>query len=211
MALDVIGTGFSRTGTSSMRAALQTLGFDPCHHMEAVLSDPTRVGAWTSYSQGTPLDVESVFAGFRAQVDFPGVAVWRDLILHYPDAKVVHSIRPAESWWKSFDATVGLFLSRYRDLALPPHVVDMMLAMDVVMGERVFGGNHRDKSTAIAAYTAHNDSIIAAIPPDRLLVYDVAQGWDPLCRFLGVSVPDVAFPRLNDSAEFWKENGGPPA
>ena len=198
----IIGSGFGRTGTASLKRALETLGFGPCHHMEEVLQNPDQVAHWQAIASGDDVAWDEVFKGYRSQVDWPGAHVWRELAAAYPDAKVIHSVRPDEIWWKSFSATIGRMLSEYHDMPLPPHVKAMMAAMDIAIVKDTFGGQHLDKAAALAAYHRRADEVRAAIPPERLLMFDVSEGWAPLCRFLNVPVPSEPFPHVNSTEEF---------
>lgn len=210
MALSIIGSGFGRTGTFSLKHALETLGFGPCHHMEEVFKDPAQVPYWQDVAAGRPVDWNRAFAGYRSQVDWPGSHVWRELAAAFPEAKIVHSVRPEESWWKSFSGTIAKFMDSYADMDLPPHVRDMVDATLAFIGEQTFGGKYLDRDAALAAYRKRTADVRAAIPPERLLVFDVAEGWEPLCRFLDVPVPAESFPRLNNTEEFWDlVKGGP--
>jgi len=210
MALSVIGSGFGRTGTLSLKQALETLGFGPCHHMEEVMTHPEQVAHWQALVAGEPVDWHRVFAGYRAQVDWPGAHVWRELADAFPDAKVIHSVRPEGSWWRSFSSTIGKVLSLYPTMQVPPHVKAMTEAAAELIGMRTFGGTWTDRDRALAAYRRRTEEVRAAIPPRRLLVFDVAEGWGPLCAFLGVDVPDQPFPRRNNAEEFWSLVGGAP-
>lgn len=204
MALEVIGPGFGRTGTASMKRALELLGFGPCHHMEEVFAHPQQVPHWQAAAAGRPVDWAQVFAGYRSQVDWPGAHVWRDLVATYPGAKVVLTVRPEEAWWNSFSATIGTLVADRAKFPLPPPVAAMLEAAGVEMIERqTFGGSVTDKARALAAYRRRTEEVREAIPPGRLLVFDVAEGWGPLCRFLGVPVPETPFPRVNSTEEFW--------
>lgn len=208
--LQVIGSGFGRTGTLSLKTALATLGFGPCHHMEEVFANPAQVAHWAGLAGGHGIDLHAAFAGYRAQVDWPGAHVWRELAAAYPEAKVIHSVRPEESWWRSFSATIGKVLVLYPTLPAPAHVRTMLEAAHTLIGQDTFHGAFTDREAALAAYRARNAAVRAAIAPERLLVYDVAEGWEPLCRFLGVAVPDAAFPHLNTTEAFWAHLGGAP-
>ena len=204
MTLEIIGPGFGRTGTASLKRALEVLGFGPCHHMEEIFANPPDVAHWVAVAEGRPVDWDVVFAGYRSQVDWPGAHVWLALAAHYPAAKVILSVRPEEAWWKSFSATIAKLVAERADFALPPHIATMLEAAGVQMIEaQTFGGRITDKDAAIAAYRRRTEEVKAAIPPGRLLVFDVAEGWEPLCRFLGVAVPDQPFPRVNSTEEFW--------
>ncbi|MEG3143315.1 sulfotransferase [Sphingomonas sp. RT2P30] len=211
MALSVIGSGFGRTGTRSLKDALELLGFGPCHHMEEVFPNPKQVDFWCAVARDEPVDWDEVFAGYGAQIDWPGAHVWRELAAAYPDARVIHSVRPPEAWWNSFSGTIGKFLAIYRGLPMPPHVAAMSAAVETIVGTQTFGGRATDKDHALAAYARREADVRAAIPAERLLVFDVAQGWAPLCAFLGVAVPDTPFPRTNSRDDFWVKFGGEPA
>jgi hypothetical protein len=202
MSLTVIGSGFGRTGTASLKRALEMLGFGPCHHMEEVMEHPEQVARWQAFVSGEPVDWGEVFKGYRSQVDWPGAHVWRELAAAYPDAKVIHSVRPEEVWWASFSATIGRLFSVYKDMPLPDHVKAMMGAMEIAIVRETFGGDLTDKEAALAAYRRRTEDVRAAIPPERLLVFDVTQGWAPLCAFLDVAKPDEPFPRVNSTEEF---------
>ncbi|GLR65889.1 sulfotransferase family protein [Acidocella aquatica] len=204
MSLEIIGSGFGRTGTASLKLALEQLGFGPCHHMEEVLAHPGQVAHWQAVAAGQPVTWDDVFAGYRAQVDWPGAHVWRELSLAYPAAKIIHTQRPEDDWWNSFSATIGGLLNTYREISLPPHAAAMMAAAGRMIGEQTFGAAFTNRDAALAAYRRRLDQVRAAIAPARLLVFNVAEGWEPLCRFLGVPVPATPFPRVNSTAQ-WLE------
>ena len=215
MPLDVIGSGFGRTGTASLKRALEAIGFGPCHHMEEVIQHPEQVPYWQAFVAGEPVNWDDVFAGYRSQVDWPGAHVWRQLAATYPNAKVIHTIRPSEeAWWTSFSNTIGKAMTERPPPgaagAPPPHFAAMLDAMDVAISERTFGGKPMDRETALAAYRRNTEDVKATIAPERLLVYSVVEGWEPLCAFLGVAVPDQPFPRVNSTEEFWEAMTGKP-
>lgn len=211
MGLKVIGSGFGRTGTRSLKEALETLGFGPCHHMEEVLANPGQVPYWRAAMAGEPTDWAAVFAGYGAQVDWPGAHFWRETMAAFPEAKVLHSMRPDDSWWRSFSTTIGKLVRIYEGMDLPPHIREMFDATVPIVGEGTFGTRAIDRDTALAAYHRRAAEVRAAVPASRLLVFDVAEGWDPLCRFLGVAVPERPFPHRNEREEFWAHFGGEPA
>lgn len=211
MALDVIGSGFGRTGTRSLKDALEILGFTPCHHMDEVFADPAQVEHWLPITRGQPVDLNKAFAGFRSQVDWPGAHVWRDSARIFPEAKVIHSTRPADQWWASFSRTIGKLLNHHRNIPLPPHIAAMMAAIEDFVGQQTFGGNWAIRDAAIAAFRQREADVRATIPKERLLVFDVAEGWEPLCAFLGKPVPDQPFPKRNHAEDFWSDLGGEPA
>jgi hypothetical protein len=208
MGLKIIGSGFGRTGTMSTKMALEQLGFGPCHHMVEVMQNPSQPAFWQARATGEELDWAEVFAGYTAQVDFPGASAWQELAIAFPEAKVLHTERPEDDWWASYSATIGKFFEHRKTLPLPPPVAAIFETMDTLLVEGVMGG--LDKAGAIAAYRRNNEKVRATIPADRLLVFTPSDGWEPLCRFLGVPVPDADFPRSNARDEFWALFGGEP-
>jgi hypothetical protein len=204
MTLQIIGTGMSRTGTLSTKAALETLGLGPCHHMMELFESPEQVRIWTEVARRRTTDWEAVFAGYRSQVDFPGGRVWQQTIDAFPDAKVVHTERPEEAWWASFSATVLKVWANHARLTrnMPPHIQEIFARLTPFYIDDTFGGMP-DKATAIAAYRRNNRLVRERVAADRLLVFTPSDGWGPLCGFLGVAVPEAPFPRSNARAEFW--------
>ena len=218
MTLQIIGAGFGRTGTLSLKVALETLGFAPCYHMSTVIAQPERIADWTRVAErqarGKAIDWEAVLGGFRATVDWPGCAYWRELAAAYPEAKVLLSRRDPRRWYESVTNTIYRMTGpeaesiwpAMRD-SLPPELVERMSLIgefvDQLIWQDTFDGRFADREHAIRTFEEHNAAVMAAIPPERLLVYEVKQGWEPLCRFLDVPVPaDVPFPHVNDSASF---------
>jgi len=210
MALKVIGSGFGRTGTMSTKQALEQLGFGPCHHMTEVMTNPDQPAKWKAIAAGERVDWADVFEGYNSQVDWPGAAVWPETAAAFPDAKVLHTERPEDAWWNSFSVTIGKFFTAFPTLELPPHFVDIFQTMTGWFVAETFG-DHIDRETAIAAYRRNNEKVRDTIPAERLLVFDVADGWEPLCGFLEVPVPDTPFPRSHPRDEFWSHFGGEPA
>jgi hypothetical protein len=202
MALSVVGAGYGRTGTASLKLALEQLGFGPCHHMSEVRRRPGQLEHWEAAAAGEAVDWNAVFAGFRSAVDWPSAAFWRELATFYPDARVLLSVRPAERWWKSFSGTIKTLLDD--PPANPEPTIHRLRAMSrSVIADRSLKGVYDDADAAIAAFDRHVAEVQAALPAGRLLVFDVAEGWEPLCRFLDVPVPDTPFPRTNSTDEFW--------
>jgi hypothetical protein len=206
MTIKVIGAGMPRTGTLSMKAALERLGYGRCYHMEEVFAEPSRSKLWTRYFSGQDVDWEEVFQGYGATVDAPGCAAWRDLVRRYPEAKVVLTQRDPEPWYQSMASTI--LAEGYMQSLIGSPVGEMIASMVPVLAGAPRGPlsgppmGPPPKEAALAIQKAHDAAVIAEIPPDRLLVFRVSEGWGPLCRFLGVEVPDEPFPRLNESASF---------
>ncbi len=209
MALKIIGSGFGRTGTKSMKQALEMLGFGPCHHMYEVMASERQQTLWRAAMRGAEIDWTEIYDGYASQVDWPGVHYWHEATIAFPDAKVVHTERDENDWWDSFSATIGKFHTVLDHVPLPPHLTELFREIRETMVDPVFG-DHADRATAIAAYRAHNARVREIVPADRLLVFDVRQGWEPLCGFLGVPEPATAFPRANQRSEFWDVVGGEP-
>jgi len=206
VSLEVIGAGFGRTGTMSLKLALENLGFGPCYHMEDVFRDPSELRHWEPALDGEDVDWTDVFAGFRATVDWPGAFFWRELAEAYPGAKVLLNVRQADRWYASFSQTVKRLIENRAavpDASFRP-VLDFACRM---ISERDFNDSMSDESTMISLFHARTSEVESAIPPDRLLKYDVSDGWEPLCRFLDVPLPDGEFPRVNDQDEFWQVFG----
>lgn len=195
MALKVIGAGFSRTGTFSLKFALEHLGFGPCHHGAEVFAHARRsLPLWLAVHQGKP-DWEAIFEGYRATVDFPANSHWRELVAYYPEAKVILSVRDPDSWFDSISST--LFTeAMFASLA------------GTAMGElyrleffEPIGGRMQDRAFLTDWFERRNQEIIDALPAEKLLVFDPGDGWAPLCGFLDVPVPDCRFPFVNSRME----------
>jgi hypothetical protein len=211
MALEVIGAGFGRTGTMSLKVALETLGFGPCYHMTEVFTHPEHVELWRAAAQGKPLAWEQIFDGYRATVDWPGCAFWAELMRSYPDAKVILTVRDPNEWYESAYNTIyrisGAASSPVFYLAslLVPAAKRMKHAQRMiieVVWQRDLDGRFEDRGYAIETFERHNEEVKQHVPAENLLVYEVRDGWGPLCEFLGVEMPDEPFPHLNDSEVF---------
>jgi hypothetical protein len=211
MGLKIIGSGFGRTGTMSLKRVLEQLAFGRCHHMEELLAHPEQVQHWQGIVAGRSMNWEEVFSGYSSQVDWPGAHIWRDLAAAYPQAKVIHTVRPEEEWWRSFSQTIAaLLISDQQMPPPPPHILALTQLATEMIAAQTFGSSLTDREAAIAAYRRRTEEVRAAIPPDRLLVFDVAEGWQPLCRFLNVLAPATPFPRLNSTEEWWRMVRGEP-
>ena len=202
MSLKVVGAGFGRTGTLSLKIALERIGFGPCYHMMEVFPRPDHVARWHRLAFEQSMDWDEIFRGFHATVDWPAARWWREIAAHFPDAKVLLSVRDPEAWYKSVTDTI------YQPMKSPapdgvPELVRLQseMARKAILSE-TFDNRFEDKAHAIEVFQKHNQAVRDAIDPARLLVFDVREGWGPLCAFLEVPVPDEPFPRLNDTATF---------
>lgn len=210
MALKVIGSGFGRTGTMSTKLALEQLGFGPCHHMVEVIENPAQPAQWKAVAAGETIDWGEVFRGYASQVDWPGAAVWRETAIAFPDAKIVHTERPEDVWWDSFSVTIAKFFNLYPNLPLPTEIAAIFGTMKSWLVREQFG-DRIEREQAISAYRRNNQMVRDTIPADRLLVFDIAEGWAPLCRFLEVPKPETPFPFTHHRKEFWAHFGSEPA
>jgi len=211
MQMKVIGAGLPRTATLSQKVALEMLGFGPCYHMVDVLADLTLVPPWVAALEGEPR-WEQIFAGFQSTVDWPGGFFYRELLDAYPDAKVLLSVRDPQAWERSMRDTVWgvrhgdsliAHLSGARALVDPQWEGYLAMIDGVLWKDRgVFAGPHHDRDWLIDAMQRHSEEVKRTVPAEKLLVWQVGDGWEPLCRFLEVDVPAAPFPHANDSSAF---------
>jgi hypothetical protein len=200
--MQIIGAGFGRTGTLSLKTALEQLGFGPCAHMLPLMGDPERSEWFIQAAKGDEAALDKALDGFQATVDWPGVYFWRQLVEKYPEAKVLLTVRDPEEWYASAERTIWAASSAPRRPTMPPAMKTFVTMADATNWDGTFHGRFADRDYAIKVFTEHNDEVRRTVPADRLLEYSVGQGWGPLCDFLGVEVPDGEFPRLNDTAAF---------
>jgi hypothetical protein len=200
MTLSVIGAGLGRTGTLSLKLALDRLGLGPCYHMKEVFEHlDSHVPIWDQAADGQKVDWDILFEGYGSAVDFPAAAFYRELAERYPRAKIILTERDAERWYASFKDTILHPLVE----PLPDNLSAWGAMVRKVVLDRIFRGDVRDKQHVIEKYQQHNDQVKRVIPGERLLVYEVSQGWEPLCGFLGVPVPhQEPFPKVNTTDEF---------
>lgn len=194
MSLNVVGAGLGRTGTMSLKLALDQLGLGPCYHMIEVFQNPAAPGWWEAAADGAP-DWPRIFEGYRSTVDWPSATFYRELADAYPEAKVILTVRDPAAWYASTQATIF-----NRDYTAPPANPFESMVRKVV--GRMFDLEMKDRDHVISVFERHNAQVRAAIPAERLLEYDVAQGWAPLCAFLGVDVPASPMPKANSTEEF---------
>ncbi len=212
MAIKIIGAGFGRTGTNSCYVALRQLGF-PCYHMLEVLenkANKSHLDFWCQVADspaGSQHDWEQVFSNYTATLDNPASCVWRELMVACPDAKVLLTVHPggADAWYRSTMETIYFTEAawQFKLLALiVPFARKHGRMCHELVWQRSHQGTMSSRELAIAHYHRHVEEVKAAVPAERLLVFSADQGWEPLCRFLDVPLPDVPFPSVNDRAEF---------
>lgn len=213
----VIGAGFGRTGTTSLKAALKQLGFGPSYSLTEVFVHPEHVPFWEAArslgsSAGEAMDWEGFLAGYEVAVDWPACSFYEELMEAFPEAKVILTIRDPEPWYESLRSTIY----QLRKLAAGPLPVRMAFALasvfapgvtgtvrlaDHLVWEDTFDGRFEDQVYAIEVFEQSNEAVRRRVPPGRLLVFDVREGWAPLCKFLDVEIPDRLFPHLNEMRE----------
>ena len=205
MSLKVIGAGVGRTGTYSLKLAINQIGLGPCHHMEEVLHNMSvQVPLWSAAASGQP-DWPRIFLGYRSTVDWPTACFFRDLVKEFPAAKFVLTVRDPERWADSFNATIYKLLGSV-DEAPQEKRAWLEMASEVIAKTGFPPGLDRD--ALVKAFISHNEAVKEAVPASRLLEFQVKDGWQPLCNFLEVPVPTTDFPRTNHREEFWDRVDG---
>jgi hypothetical protein len=200
MDLQVVGAGLGRTGTHSLKVALEQLLGGPCYHMVEVFGRADQRETWAAAVRGEEVDWATFLAPYRATVDWPAAAFWKELSEAAPDAKVVLSTRDADAWWKSASETIFAVLAR--GTAPDDAAGREEFAMISALLEQRFTPQWQDRAGAIAAYEAHNARVRAEVPPTRLVEWHLGDGWAPLCAALGLAEPPEPFPHLNSTSEF---------
>jgi hypothetical protein len=197
----VIGAGFGRTGTHSLGLALQKLGFGPCYNIQQVSKHDGHHALWTDAMDGKAVDWDKLFEGYNSAVEWPAIAFLPQILAHYPQAKVILTLRDPESWFESANSTIfeGLELSARNPDLIKRERGAMQRRLIL---EETFNGRYRDKEHAIHIFNQHNQQVIDLVPSERLLQYSVKEGWEPLCLFLDKSIPDEAFPHQNERQSF---------
>jgi Sulfotransferase domain len=205
MPLAVIGAGVGRTGTYSLKLALEHLGFGPCHHMEEVIKDPpAHVPLWAAAAHGKP-DWGAALKGYASAVDWPIASFWREMAGEFPKAKFVLTTRSTESWVRSFSETIQKLMAGRANA--PPKMLPFLDMAGAVLGKAGFTAA-QDGAALADAFEAHGAAVKAGVPRDRLLVYEVKDGWAPLCAFLGRPAPAEPFPKTNNREDFWERIRG---
>jgi hypothetical protein len=197
--MKIIGAGFGRTGTMSLCAALVELGFDPCYHMLEVFKHPSHIQFWTNAAEGQPVDWRAALGMYESGLDYPLAGFYQELLAVFPDAKVILTVRDPSRWYESTLQTI------YRGTAIPgwllaflPLYRGMQRMVQRAIWDRLFDGRFDEREHAIRVFEDHIKEVMETVPAEKLLVYDVKHGWEPLCRFLDVPVPDKPFPHIND-------------
>jgi len=208
MPLKVIGAGLGRTGTLSLKLALEQLGNRPCYHMAETLQHPEHDAQWLALARGETHDWRAILDGYGACVDWPSIMIWKELIETYPDAKVILTLRDPERWYASASNTIFARMREYAELltdgghgTIEPARRNHMRMVKTVVMDKAFGGN-LERDHAMAVFNAHNEQVRRTVPPERLLIYESGEGWERLCAFLGVAVPEAPYPKVNTTEDF---------
>jgi hypothetical protein len=196
--LKVVGASFGRTGTSSVRLALETLGFGPCHYMKELFAAPAHAREWLRIADGEKPDWKRLLNGFTSTIAWPAAFYWRELAAAFPESKVLLIVRDPASWYASMSRT--LYRTRPADTGQEAAVRDQVIEKIVWQG--TFSGRFEDRDHAMGVYLAHLDEVRAAVPSERLVEVEPSHGWEPLCAALGVGVPDLPFPTANTTDEY---------
>ena len=215
--MKVIGAGFGRTGTTSLKAALEELGFGPSYSLSEIFAHPEHVGVWEAArgaaklgSAGDKVGWQEFLAPYEVAVDWPACSFYEELMEAFPGAPVILTVRDSERWYESMRSTIY----QIRKVTTGPPLVKAAFAFaglfapgvtgtarlaDHIVWEDTFNGCFEDRAYAMEVFRRHNEAVRRHVPPERLLVFDVRQGWAPLCEFLDVGVPDRPFPYLNEA------------
>ncbi len=207
MTIKVIGAGYGRNGTLSLKQALEKLGFDQCYHMMTLDQAKDEDLAWLKLNRGETVDFDKLFEGYQASVDWPSCNFWREQMAAYPEAKVILSERDPEAWYASIMKTIYPSSVAMRDQVQNSDDPDPLwqrrseMVFELIW-DGLFDGRLDDKDHVISVYLAHNQQVKDEVPADKLLVFNSAEGWAPLCEFLEVPVPDEPYPKTNTSEDF---------
>ena len=204
--MKVIGSGFGRTGTLSLKMALEQLGFGPCYHMEEVFKRTTHIQAWHDVAHGKKVNWPDLFEDFQATVDFPASVCYQELLAAFPEAKVIHTVRDPERWYDSTYETIyqaSSIFPRWLQKMVKPlgRLIEMQQRL---IWQTMLEGSFENRDRAIKIFQQRTEEVKQVVPADRLLIFNVKEGWGPLCHFLDVPVPDTPFPHVNDRQKMLK-------
>ena len=211
MSLKVIGAGFGRTGTLSLKLALEELGLGPCYHMIEVNAHREHDALWLALARSEASDWRPMLQGYASTVDWPTTYVWKELAAANPQAKIILTLRDPDAWYASAAATIFARMIEFETLRAEalrsdPAAIDEarrrhMEMINTLIVENTFGGS-LDKDNAIAVFNAHNEEVRRSVPREKLLVYEFGDGWEPLCAFLDMPVPSAPYPKVNTTEDF---------
>jgi hypothetical protein len=213
MSIKIIGAGLPRTGTNTLKASLEKLGYNKTYHMKELLAHPENLHYWLTLKNTGVTKWEELYQGFAATVDFPGYPWYKEHMTRYPDAKVILTVRPFENWYTSIYSTIwqagpqNIFqkIAMMSRLLFNPRLRAVIKCVKFAKGS-IFGvhlqGKFADKAFAEKMFNQHIEEVKAYVPAEKLLIYDVSEGWGPLCKFLNLPEPDEPLPHLNKKEDF---------
>jgi hypothetical protein len=213
MSIKIIGAGLPRTGTNTLKNALETLGYSKTYHMKELLVNPDKLHHWLTLQSTGTTNWDELYEGYEATVDFPAYPWYKEHLKQYPDAKVIFTTRPFDKWYDSVHSTVWQAgpqtlpekLAMMSKLLFNPRLRKVIKCVKLAK-KRIFQdtleGKFEDKAFAEQAFNNHLEDVKATVPADKLLIYDVRDGWPPLCKFLGVEEPKEPLPHLNKKENF---------
>ncbi len=216
--MKLIGVGFGRTATMSLKSALEQLGAGPCFHMIELITGESKdrdLPYWTKVADGERVDWNEVFDGWEATVDWPACARWRELVDAFPDAPVLLNVREFDGFYESCKHTIlaikqAAQSGEMREGNRPPPSPQLGEVIEKLIWQGDFQGRFEDKEWVRGMYEQRIQTIKATVPAERLTVWEPGDGWDPLAAMLGVEAPREPFPHLHDTNEFRAEFGLPP-
>lgn len=213
MTIKIIGAGLPRTGTNTLRESLELLGFCKTYHMKQLLVNPENLHYWTTLKSTGTTNWEELYNGYQATVDFPCYPWYKEHMKQYPDAKVILTTRPFEKWYQSFYSTIWHTQNppeeqkpeMMKKVASDPRLQSVMKVMGFAkqaMNEDHFQGRFLDKEFMENLFNEHHEEVKNYVPANKLLVFNVSEGWEPLCEFLDVKVPTEPLPHTNKREDF---------
>lgn len=201
--LHVIGAGLPRTGTLSLKAALEILGFGPCHHMYDLVEKTDRIVEFTRAYDGEKMDFRKLMQGYRSTVDSPTTDFYKELHQVYPQARIILTVRDSnEKWFESFQNTIGCIVSsNFYDFAI--YFLRYLRSHNILVAKMLKKWNKQYGSIGPLTHDQHNKQVINENKADEILVYNIKNGWPPLCKFFDVDIPrNIPFPNINDTKAF---------
>jgi hypothetical protein len=213
MSIKVIGAGFPRTGTNSLKRSLEMLGVSKCYHMKELLTHPDQLPLWLRLEDTGTTDWDTLYNGFQGSVDFPCYPFYQQHLEKYPEAKVILTIRDFDSWYKSVTSTIWTagpqnlgqklaMMGRMLTDSRVKKVIGCIKFVKRMIWQKEFKGRFEDVAFVKEVFNQHIEKVKSNVPSDQLLVYDVREGWGPLCQFLGVPEPAEPLPHLNKRENF---------
>jgi len=199
--MKVICAGLAKTGTTSLAKALQVLGYNVYDFQEHY---EIHFQQWLdSFETDRHPNFKEIYQGVDAVTDVPPAFWFEEISADFPEAKIILTVRDSEdAWLKSWKEHLQLgskmlpFYARILFYIVPwmkktKHFFDTL--------HHAIYGSFDPEATALyrVKYRQHNERVQAVIPAEKLLVFNVKQGWKPLCEFLGCDVPSTPFPRVN--------------